>query len=116
MKYHRNEHSARMLEIRALNDRLRIEGKGGYFRLTTGIHALGYEEFTTIRAAIASFDDFRFVNDPFGEHDFGKLTVKGRVILWKIDYYDKTEELHSPDPSNPEVTTRFLTVMLASEY
>jgi hypothetical protein len=116
MKYHVNEHSTRMFEIRALNDELRINGQGGFFRLTNGIHALGYEEFSAIRAAIASFDDFRFANDPFGEHDFGKLTVNGREIIWKIDYYDKADEFHSSDPSNPELTNRYLTVMLASEY
>lgn len=115
-KYHVNEHSDRMLEIRALNDQLRIHRKGGYFKVTPGIHNLGYDEFTLIRRAMAAFDDFRFANDPFGEHDFGKLSFNGRDILWKIDYYDKTETFHSPDPADPAVTSRYLTIMLADEY
>ena len=27
-------------------------------------------------------------NDPYGEHDFGALTVEDKVIFFKIDYYD----------------------------
>jgi Protein of unknown function (DUF3768) len=36
--------------------------------------------------------------------------------FWKIDLYDREMELMSPDPANPDVTTRILTVMLADEY
>ena len=114
--YHVNEHSDRLLELRALNDALRLERKGGYWRATSGIADLGYEAFAVIRVQIAAFDDFTFNNDPFGEHDFGKLKVGGRDIYWKIDYYDKTETYHSPDPADPAVTSRYLTVMLAEEY
>lgn len=115
-KYHANAHSDRMLEIRALNDKLRVEGRGGYFIVTPGVYELGFEEYAQIRDAIASINDFRFENDPFGEHDFGKVSINGWKIFWKIDYYDKSEQCHSPDPSDPKVTSRYLTIMLASEY
>ncbi|MXO92157.1 DUF3768 domain-containing protein [Erythrobacter arachoides] len=105
-----------MLVIRALNDKLRIDCSGGYFVVTQGIHALGQDELAKIEKAIIAFDDFRFQNDPFGEHDFGKVRVSGRDIFWKIDYYDQTQTHHSPDPANSNVTTRVMTVMLASEY
>tara|TARA_Y100000815_G_C12948051_1_gene351839 strand:- start:59 stop:265 length:207 start_codon:yes stop_codon:yes gene_type:complete len=66
--------------------------------------------------AVAEFNDFTSDNDPYGEHDFGTLTVGGRRINWKIDYYDNDLKYGSPDPADPSVTTRVLTIMLASEY
>jgi len=36
--------------------------------------------------------------------------------FFKIDYYDKTLEWGSEDPSDPEKTTRVMILMLASEY
>jgi hypothetical protein len=38
------------------------------------------------------------------------------MIFFKIDYYDRTLTAHSPDPADPAVTRRVITVMLASEY
>jgi hypothetical protein len=38
------------------------------------------------------------------------------VIFFKIDYFDKTLAYHSPDPSDPSVTERVITIMLAEEY
>ena len=115
-KYHSNEFSERRLQIRALNDRLRIRRLGGFFNITQGVKALGHECHLVIRQRIAEFDDFNFNNDPFGEHDFGKLTVDGHKLFWKIDYFDINVEYHSPDPADPKVTRRSLTIMLASEY
>ncbi|MCQ2740708.1 MAG: DUF3768 domain-containing protein [Alphaproteobacteria bacterium] len=62
------------------------------------------------------FSDFNEENDPYGEHDFGSFTYKNDKIYWKIDYYDLNCEYLSEDPSNPNVTNRILTVMLAEEY
>lgn len=38
-----------------------------------------------------------------------------RLSLHRI-YYDKTLMNHSPDPTNPSVTERVITIMLAEEY
>ena len=70
----------------------------------------------TILSAIAAFDAFNPDNDPYGERDFGALTVEGERIFFKIDYLDRGLTGHSPDPADATVTARVLTVMLAEEY
>ena len=69
-----------------------------------------------ILEALRNYDDFDADNDPYGEHDFGMIAVQGHEILFKIDYYDLDLVYHSPDPSDPTVTHRVLTVMLAEDY
>ncbi|MCB1722663.1 MAG: DUF3768 domain-containing protein [Gammaproteobacteria bacterium] len=54
--------------------------------------------------------------DPYGEHDMGRFTVDGQDFYWKIDYYDLDLEYHSPDPADPSVTVRVLTIMRVGEY
>ena len=107
---------SRASRIRALNDTLRCRHVGGRIVFTTGIVALGSEMLARILAAVATFDVFSPDNDPYGEHDCATMTVLGQRIFWKIDYYDRDYEMASPDPSDPEVTLRVLTVMLAEEY
>ena len=65
---------------------------------------------------VQSFADFNADNDPYGEHDFGSFEVAGEPFFWKIDYYDTDMACESDDPSDPEKTTRVLTIMLAAEY
>lgn len=62
------------------------------------------------------FDAFTPDIEPYEEHDFGAVEIAGQRVFWKIDYYDTSLEYCSPDPSDPAVTTRVLTVMLANEY
>ena len=102
--------------IRALNDELRQHLIGGGAVMTQGVAALGREAVERIVQTIAVFDDFCHANDPHEEHDFGSFEVDGHTIFFKIDYYDKTLTYHSPDPSDPAVTERVITIMLAEEY
>ena len=55
-------------------------------------------------------------NNPYGENDFLAVTVEGEKYFAKIDYYDQGLEMHSPDPADPRVTRRVLTIMQADEY
>ena len=102
--------------IRELNDALRRDSEGGQVLITSGVEALGADSVGQILAAVAGFQDFTPDNDPYGEHDFGALTFSGRKIFWKIDYYDNDLKMASPDPADPIVTSRVLTIMLAEEY
>lgn len=106
----------RRRKIRALNDRFRQTGQGGRERITPGLQGLGMADVLELRRAIAGFTDFTTDNDPYGEHDFGSLIFKSRQIFWKIDYFDLTLSQGSADPADPAITTRVLTIMLASEY
>jgi hypothetical protein len=65
---------------------------------------------------IREFDAFDAANDPHGEHDFAQMVIQSEIVIWKIDYYDLAEEMHSLDASDPAVTRRVMTIMLASEY
>ena len=102
--------------IRALNDELRRNLPNGHAVMTAGIAALGPDAVTRIVKTIAVYDDFCQANDPYGEHDFGSFEADGQRIFFKIDYLDKALANHSPDPSDPSVTERVITIMLAEEY
>jgi hypothetical protein len=102
--------------IRALNDELRQHLIGGLAVITPGVAALGREAVERIVKTIAVFDDFCHANDPHEEHDFGSFGIDGHTMIFKIDYYDKTLTVHSPDPADPSVTERVITIMLAAEY
>ena len=102
--------------IRALNDELRRTLPNGHAIMTTGIAALGPEAVARIVKTIAVYDDFCHANDPYEEHDFGSFEADGQTIFFKTDYYDKALTYHSPDPSDPSVTERVITIMLAEEY
>lgn len=106
----------RLARIRDLNDELRKIGIGGRMVLTAGIAALSEKAIGSILLAVANFDAFDQDNDPHGEHDFGQVVVGEHRIIWKIDYYDLSFSARSPDKSDPAVTKRVLTVMLAEEY
>jgi Protein of unknown function (DUF3768) len=102
--------------IRTLNDRLRQNLSTGHAVITAGVAALGAEAVARIVKTISVYDDFCQANDPHEEHDFGAFEADGQVIFFKIEYYDKTLSRHSPDPTDPSVTERVITVMLAEEY
>ena len=65
---------------------------------------------------VRTYDDFAPANDPYGERNFGAFEHNGNRIIWKVDAYDRDLRYGSPDPADPHVTGRVLTIMLAGEY
>ena len=108
--------AARTARIAALNDALRRHRTGGRLFLTPGVVALGGDAMLAVLKAVASFTAFGEDNDPYGEHDFGAFSHAGTRLFWKIDYHGRDLQSGSPDPADPAVTTRVLTIMLAEEY
>jgi Protein of unknown function (DUF3768) len=102
--------------IRELNDAFRKTFAGGRVTMTAGVAALPDMVKAAALQQVAAFDAFTEDNDPHGEHDFGSFEHSGHTIFWKIDLYDKKLEFGSPDPADPAVTTRVLTILLAEEY
>ena len=102
--------------IALLNDQARTTLTNCKLIITKGIDSLGVDSVGFILNLVRHFDDFSERNDPFGEHDFGAIVYEGNTVFWKIDYYDLDLMNHSPDPSDPHVTRRVLTIMLGEEY
>lgn len=102
--------------IRMLNDSFRKHLTAGRALITPGIAAMGTEAVERLVKTIAVFDDFCSANDPHGEHDLGCFKFDNVDIIFKIDYFDRRLEFHSPNPADPVVTERVITLMLASEY
>jgi len=100
--------------IRELNDQARQTLTGCRVLVTAGVIALDATE--AILALVQQYSDFTPDNDPYGEHDFGSFKFLGETVFWKFDYYDLDLTMHSPDPAEPDVTARVLTILLGSEY
>jgi Protein of unknown function (DUF3768) len=105
-----------LTRVRLLNDEARRHLPDGKVVFTRGIASLPQEEQAAILDRVRTFDDFGPHNDPWGEHDFGAFEHAGHHVFWKIDYFDREERFGSAEPSDPAVTKRVLTIMLAGEY
>ena len=122
----------KIAEIRRLNDvtRTRPANVNATWVVTRGVAYLLAGEMPTaeqlpatvnprfdlLEQAIANYADWTEGNDPYGEHDFGSITLFGEKLLWKIDYYHPDRDSHAPDPSSIETCRRVLTIMLPEEY
>jgi len=107
----------RTKRIRRLNDALRHgQVESGSIVITAGLKAKDEGFLGQAAKAVAEFGTFSEDNDPHGEHDFGAFDLDGEKLFWKVDYFDRSLKWGSPDPANPALTHRVLTLMLASEY
>ncbi|MFA7253494.1 MAG: DUF3768 domain-containing protein [Patescibacteria group bacterium] len=100
----------KIIMISMLNDKFRKSGFG--VTLTCGVQSV--TDLNGLMRAIREYDNFTEDNDPYGEHDFGKLDWNGDKVFWKIDYYNETFDAWE-DPLTAKCR-RVMTVMLADEY
>ena len=103
-------------KIRQLNDSFRKSFNGGRGIITPCVQSLTDDDRKEFLKQVQEFDNFTEDNDPYGEHDFGAINFKNDTYFWKIDYYDTDYNYFSPDPSDPNVTNRVLTIMRGDEY
>jgi Protein of unknown function (DUF3768) len=120
---------AKTQRIAELNDELRKGNSPSSHNkivVTAALHAQIEEGCNAMEAAlrqhrlqqhITSYDFTQSIgDDPYGERDIGWFDFFGARVMFKIDYYDLDLEYGSEDPSNPEITRRVLTIMLAEDY
>ena len=102
--------------IRELNDAFRKSFVDGRIILTMEVQALEEASRAKLLKGVQEFDVFSERNDPYCEHDFGSIDIEHERYYWKIDYYDQCLKFGSNDPSDPNQTTRVMTIMHAREY
>jgi hypothetical protein len=107
------DHRDRIEKIASLNDAFRASMTGGRVIITAGVAALDEDARIAVLKEVRAFTAFRSDNDPYGEHDFGFLSVDGHEFFWKIDLYEDPDV--KDDKGDPK-GTRVLTIMLTEEY
>ena len=105
-------------QVRALNDALRRSFAGGRVVVTAGVAALPDATRAAVFEAVRASElfDAEADHDPHGERDFGAVEAAGVRVLWKIDAFDRDLCCASPDPADPTVTVRVMTIMLPEEW
>lgn len=93
-----------------------MHGEGGQIFVTSAVDALNEDMKFRLIQAIRNFDEFDGGNDPYHQHDFGKVELEGTAYYFKVDAYDLSLEYASDDPANELITRRVMTVLRADEY
>jgi hypothetical protein len=106
-------------KIAELNDNLRKHmWSPGHNKivLTRGVCSLPLIEQMLLLKKVRDFNEFNKANDPYKQHDFGRVEHNGTNYFFKIDYYNLDMDACSDDASNPDITIRVLTIMRSDEY
>lgn len=100
----------------ALNLAFRRTLAGGQVMVSSGVADLPPLDKLAVLDAVRAFDAFHAGADPYGPQDFGAVEHDGVRYFWKIEAYDRSYALPSPDPANPAMTARVLMIMRDDEY
>jgi hypothetical protein len=96
----------RRATIIALNDRLRTTFKGGRVQMTPSVYELDDRLRGRALSVLARYDSFH----PDSEHDCGTFIFAGYSFEWRIEYRSQDGTGMSPDPADPDMTLRVLTL------
>lgn len=78
--------------------------------LTDEVAALPADQLSELLSLVKNFNVFTDENDPFKEHDFGKIEMRENTFFWKYDYFDPALKYFEQNGQ------RVLTVMFSHEY
>ena len=111
-----NANLSKSQQIAKLNDKLRMFLQGGEIMVSKTLEPL----LSTDKDRIAFQNNLRNIRftsccDPEGLRDNGFFMFKNVKCYFQINYYDSTMQAESPDPSNPEITSRVMHICPAAE-
>jgi len=94
-----------LTEIPIKNDQLRTTFDGGTVAVHGTIRRSRY--VNDILDRVQAFTAFTPECDPYGAHDGGVFTFRGREVMWKIHYFDPTwtRNVYPNDPDCLRVLT-----------
>jgi len=105
----------RRARIRNLNDKFRTTLDGGRVVVDERVNKLGPALVAKVLTAVRDFDQWDQGNDPLETHDFGMFDVDEHQLVFMITYLDMRTDARSTDLSNPNITTRVLTISMYEE-
>jgi hypothetical protein len=92
--------------IIALNDQFRTTFKGGRVQMTPSVYQLDDRLRGRALSVLARYSKF----DADSEHDWGTFIFAGFSFEWRIEYRAANGSGASPDPADPRMTLRVLTL------
>jgi hypothetical protein len=98
-------------KIIELNDQLRATFKGGRVQMSRSVYEL--EPRLRGRALWVLSKCKKFADD--SEHDWGTFIFGGYAFEWRIEYRSAVGPGLSPDPANPDLTFRVLTLEVVAD-
>ena len=98
-------------KIIELNDQLRTTFKGGRVQMTRGAYDLDKRLRGRALAVMARYNKF----DADSEHDHGVFIFAGYAFEWRIEYRGTDGTGVSPNPADPQVTLRVLTLIAVND-
>lgn len=108
-----DEYSAR---VAALNDEFRRRGTGGRITISEQIKARGSAFVSQAKAAVQADEAIDPELDPTRRHDFGRVTIEGVRVCWKIDYQAAEDPRAPLDLLSQTRTLRVLSIFTPLEY
>ena len=94
-----------------LNDQLRTTFKGGRVQISRSVYELDPKLRGRALWVLSKYKKFHAES----EHDWGTFTFGGYAFEWRIEYRSATGVGASPDPVDPDLTFRVLTLEVVAD-